>query len=64
VRRTRIYIVGRFALTSRMPGMERPIDERGKFFSVWQRTAGGGVRILYDIWNSDPPPRLPGSRQD
>jgi ketosteroid isomerase-like protein len=37
-----------------------PYEDVGKWSAVWQRQADGSWLALWDIWNSDLPPRLGG----
>jgi ketosteroid isomerase-like protein len=37
-----------------------PYEDVGKWSSVFQRQADGSWMTLWDIWNSDLPPRVPG----
>ena len=34
-----------------------PYDDEGKWSAVWERQADGSWKTLWDIWNSDLPPR-------
>jgi len=50
-----VYAVGTYALSLTVPGMERPIADKGKFMSVWRRSSDGTLAITYDMWNTDVP---------
>jgi len=48
-----VYSVGSYAMSANVPGTPRPVADKGKFFSVYRRTASGSLQIVYDIWNTD-----------
>ena len=51
----KVYAVGSYALSLTLPGMGRPIADKGKFIGVWRRSSDGTLEIIYDIWNTDVP---------
>jgi ketosteroid isomerase-like protein len=51
-----VYAVGSYAASVAVPGVERPIGDKGKFMSVYRRESDGTLKVLYDMWNSDVPP--------
>jgi ketosteroid isomerase-like protein len=48
-----VYAVGSYALSADVPGLERPVADKGKTFTVFRRRANGKLEIVYDIWNTD-----------
>lgn len=49
----KVYTIETYALSLKVPGMERPVADKGKFIAIWTRGSGGGLKILYDMWNTD-----------
>jgi len=54
--------VGRGTYTIRVTPADgsAPYEDVGKWSSAWQRQPDGSWKALWDIWNSDLPPRSPG----
>ncbi len=50
-----VYAVGSYAASVAVPGVERPIGDKGKFMSVYRRGSDGTLKVLYDMWNTDVP---------
>jgi len=48
-----VYEVGTYAAAITLPGVERPIGDKGKIMTVWRREQGGKLKIVYEIWNTD-----------
>lgn len=48
-----VYSVGSYAMSANVPGMPRPVGDKGKSFAVFRRTADGKLQIVYDMWNTD-----------
>ena len=62
-----LHVVGDFAFargtdTSRVTPADgsEPFDDVGNWSSAWQRQSDGSWKTLWDIWNSDLPPRPAG----
>ncbi len=49
---------GSFTMTL-LPKGGKPMDDKGKYLTVWQRQADGSWKILRDITNTDLPPTAP-----
>jgi uncharacterized protein (TIGR02246 family) len=52
--------VGTYSLTIAMPGQEKPIPDKGKYLTVWQKQADGSWKIKAETWNSDINPMMMG----
>jgi len=48
-----VYSVGSYAMSANVPGMPRPMADKGKYLAVYRRAADGKLQIVYDIWNTD-----------
>jgi ketosteroid isomerase-like protein len=49
----KVYETGTYKLTLTMPGQPGPVDDHGKYMTIYQRQKGGGLKIWREIWNSD-----------
>ena len=51
---------GTYSSNIMVPGMDVPMEDRGKTLSVWKKQADGSWKLHRDIWNSNMPiPRSP-----
>ncbi len=48
-----VYSVGSYAMSANVPGVPRPMADKGKYLAVYRRAADGKLQIVYDIWNTD-----------
>ncbi len=48
-----VYEIGTYALSLSLPGIARPIGDKGKYMTVWRRDKSGKLKIVYEIWNTD-----------
>ena len=48
-----VYSIGTYAMSANVPGMPRPVGDKGKSFAVFRRAADGKLQIVYDMWNTD-----------
>lgn len=49
--------IGKYDLTMSMKGMDKKVEDKGKFVSVWVKTSDGSWKIKAEIWNTDMNPR-------
>lgn len=45
--------IGTYDMNMSIPGMEDPIDDNGKYITVWEKDSAGNWKIAAEIWNSD-----------
>ena len=51
---------GTYSANITIPGVDAPMEDRGKTLQVWKKQADGSWKIHRDIWNSNMPiPGLP-----
>ena len=50
--------IGKFEIALEMGGM--PIEDRGKYLTIYERDAGGELKIKVETWNSDVNPMMAG----
>lgn len=48
--------IGIFKISFFMEGMEKPIDESGKYITIWEKQEDGSLKIKLEMWNSDTSP--------
>jgi ketosteroid isomerase-like protein len=48
-----VYETGTYKLNLTMPGAPGPIDDTGKFLTIYKVKPGGGLTIKLEMWNSD-----------
>jgi ketosteroid isomerase-like protein len=48
--------VGTFKISFAMEGMEHPIEDIGKYVTIWERQNDGSLKIKIEMWNSDTNP--------
>jgi ketosteroid isomerase-like protein len=56
--------IGTFAISMEMPGMPEPVQDQGKYLTVYIRDAEGKLKIKTDIWNSDLNPMEMGAPEE
>lgn len=45
--------IGTFSIELEMPGMPEPIQDKGKYMTVYVRDADGNLKIKAEAWNTD-----------
>lgn len=56
---------GTYSVNFIIPGVDAPMEERGKTLQVWKKQADGSWKIHRDIWNSNMPiPGLPQTGEE
>lgn len=48
--------VGTYKINISMPGMDKPIEDHGKYLTVWQKQKDGSLKVKIETWNSDVDP--------
>lgn len=48
--------IGTIKMTLTSPGSSQPINEQGKYVTVWEKQSDGSLKIKVDTWNSDSNP--------
>ena len=54
--------IGTYKITMTMPGMDKPMDDHGKYLTIWEKQNDGSLKIKVETWNSDvnPMSMMPG----
>ena len=45
--------IGNYKISMTMPGMDMPMDDYGKYLTVWEKQKDGSLKTKIEIWNSD-----------
>ena len=45
--------IGTFKITFSIEGMPEPIQDIGKYVTIWEKQADGSLKIKIETWNSD-----------
>ena len=48
--------VGTYKMTGSMPNMGKPMDDHGKYLTIWEKQKDGALKIKIETWNSDVDP--------
>jgi ketosteroid isomerase-like protein len=51
-----IHEIGTYKINTSMPGMDKPIDDHGKYLTVWEKQKDGSLKVKIEIWNSNVDP--------
>jgi ketosteroid isomerase-like protein len=55
---TMINEIGTYKLNVSVPNMDKPIDDHGKYLTIWEKQKDGSVKIKIITWNSDVDPMM------
>jgi len=50
--------VGVYTITIETKMMPDPINDQGKYLTIWEKQSDGKLRISYEIWNTDTNPMM------
>lgn len=50
--------IGTYKFSMTMPGMDKPMDDHGKYLTVWEKQKDGTLKIKIETWNSDVNPMM------
>lgn len=45
--------IGTFEITLKVPEMPEPVEDHGKYLTIWQRGEDGSLKVKVDTWNTD-----------
>ncbi len=51
-----VYEIGTFRQSILLPGSQEPINQTGKYITIWKLQPDGKLKIAVEIYNSDTPP--------
>ena len=44
--------IGTYKFSMTMPGTDKPMDDHGKYLTVWEKQKDGSLKIKIETWNS------------
>lgn len=48
--------IGTFKISFSMTGMEKPMEDVGKYITIWEKQDDGSLKIKIETWNTDTNP--------
>ena len=45
--------IGTYKMTMTMPGMSKPMNDHGKYLTIWEKQKDGSLKIKVETWNTD-----------
>ena len=51
-----IVEVGTYDVTLSMKGSDKPVTDKGKYLTIWEKQSDGTLKMSYEIWNTDTNP--------
>jgi ketosteroid isomerase-like protein len=45
--------IGTYKINITLPGMSQPVDDHGKYLTIWEKQSDGSLKIKIETWNSD-----------
>lgn len=45
--------IGNYKINITIPGMDQPVDDHGKYLTIWEKQPDGSLKVKVEIWNSD-----------
>jgi ketosteroid isomerase-like protein len=48
--------IGTYKISMSMPNMNNPMDDHGKYLTIWEKQKDGSLKVKVEIWNSDVDP--------
>ena len=48
--------IGTYKISMTMPGMESPMQDHGKYLTIWEKQKDGSLKVKVETWNTDVDP--------
>jgi ketosteroid isomerase-like protein len=45
--------IGTYKIRVNMPGMDQPVNDHGKYLTIWEKQPDGSLKVKVETWNSD-----------
>lgn len=45
--------IGTYKISMTMPGMDQPMEDHGKYLTVWEKQKDGSLKVKIETWNTD-----------
>lgn len=50
--------IGTYQMSATMPGMTEPMQDQGKYLTLWEKQPDGSLKIKVETWNTDNNPMM------
>ncbi len=50
--------IGTYKITLTIPGMNEPVNDQGKYLTIWEKQKDGSLKVKVEIWNTDTNPMM------
>ena len=50
--------IGTYKMNVTMPGMASPVEDNGKYLTLWEKQPDGSLKIKVETWNTDKNPMM------
>jgi ketosteroid isomerase-like protein len=51
--------IGTYKMNITMAGMANPVEDNGKYLTLWEKQPDGSLKIKVETWNTDKNPMMP-----
>jgi ketosteroid isomerase-like protein len=51
--------IGTYKMSVTMQGMANPVEDNGKYLTLWEKQPDGSLKIKVETWNTDKNPMMP-----
>ena len=48
--------IGTYKISMSIPGMENPMQDHGKYLTIWEKQKDGSLKVKVETWNTDVDP--------
>ena len=48
--------IGTYKISMTMPNMDKPMEDHGKYLTIWEKQKDGSLKVKVETWNSDVDP--------
>jgi ketosteroid isomerase-like protein len=45
--------IGTYKIKLTIPGMDQPVEDHGKYLTIWEKQSDGSLKVKVEIWNTD-----------
>ena len=50
--------IGTYKIKLTMPGTNKPLEDHGKYLTIWEKQPDGSLKVKVETWNSDVKPMM------
>ncbi len=50
--------IGTYKISFTMEGMDKPMDDHGKYLTIWEKQKDGSLKVKVETWNTDVDPMM------